>query len=488
MKDSQAPASGLGLLKGGIKCFQDDVLVLGGGLAGLSAGYALTRAGVRARVVEKDSQVGGLAKTMAHGRYRFDLGGHRFAPEDKGAEALVMGLLGQEISRVGRKSQILLNGRFIDYPLRFPNAIRGLGASKTLQVASDLALGRLKSEISHRPVSLEDWVVARFGHSLFELYFKKYSEKVWGIPCNEISATWVEKRIKGLSPWVVVQEALFPGKGKTPRTLDKEFLYPSGGIGRIAERLREEIDRDNRVMCGVEVRGLFHEGFRVRGALACLGPRNLFLEGRTFISTVPIKDLVFMLEPPAPAEVLQAAAQLRFRDLVVVSVMLDVEKATDQSWIYIPEPGIPFGRIHEPGNWSRTMAPPGKTHLVAEWFCFERDEVWRATDWQLGRQTISHLARLGFIKERDVADFAVARVPKAYPLFRVGYEGHEKKVMDYLGRFENLFMAGRGALFRYYNMDHAMASGLEAAAKAMEGILQVPRSDEQESIAAGQGV
>jgi len=466
---------------------EQDVLVLGGGLAGLSAGYALTKAGVRARVLEKDSQVGGLAKTVAHGRYRFDLGGHRFAAQEKGVEALVTALLGDGISRVGRKSQILLNGRFIDYPLGFPNAVRGLGVSTTLQVASDLALGRLRSKAPHGPVSLEDWVVARFGRSLFEIYFKDYSEKLWGIPCQEISAAWVEKRIEGLSPWVVVRDALFHGRGKTPRTLDREFLYPSGGVGRIAERLREEIDRENRVMCGVQVRGLLHEGFRVKGAVACRGPQTLFLDGRAVISTIPIADLVMMLEPPAPADVLQAAAQLRFRDLVVVSIMLNMERATDQSWIYIPEPGIPFGRIHEPANWSRTMAPPGKTHLVAEWFCFEGDEVWRATDWQLGRQTISHLARLGFIKERDVADFAVTRVPKAYPLFRVGYEVHEKKAMDYLGRFENLFMAGRGGLFRYFNMDHAMASGREAATKAMEGTLQMPGGDEEDSIAAEQG-
>ena len=467
--------------------FKDEVLVLGGGLAGLSAGHALAKAGVQVSVLERDARVGGLAKTVVHGPFRFDLGGHRFSTEDKGVEALVHDLLGHEITRVRRKSQILLRGRHIDYPLRPLNAILGLGAPTTLKAALDYALEKLKGEFRPSPrVSLEDWVVGNFGRTLFDIYFKQYSEKVWGVPCNRISAEWVEQRIKGLSLGVAVQNAFLRTKGNTPSTLTEGFLYPSRGIGRIAERLSEEIERENRVLCGVEVSRLRHEAFRIKGAMARRGPQALALEARAFISTLPMSDLVRMLDPSPPGEVLRAAARLRFRDLVVVAVMLDTDRATDQSWIYIPEPQIPFGRIHEPTNWSRRMAPAGKTLLVTEWFCFRGDEIWRASDQELGRRTVHHLASLGFIKEGDVAGWVARRVPKAYPLLEGGYEAHVEKVREYLGRFENLFMAGRGGLFRYYNMDHAMASGMEAAGKAMDGGLELREPDQDGWILAGQ--
>ncbi len=465
---------------------EQDVLVMGGGLAGLSAAHFLSQAGIGALVVEQDPEVGGLAKTLTHGPHRFDLGGHRFTSRENWLEELVLELLGHEISRVVRKSQILLRGRFIQYPLQPLNALLGLGATRTLKVALELGLGRLRKQVQS-PASLEDWVVARFGRSLFEIYFRQYSQKVWGVPCEEISAEWVAQRIQGLSLEVALRNAFSRGRVRPPRTLEREFLYPSEGIGRIAQRLKEEINIKNKVMCGVQVRRILHQGAKIKRVKALRGSKALSLEARAFISTIPITDLVWMLEPKPPADVLRAAARLRFRDLVVVCVMLDMERATEQSWIYIPEQHIPFGRIHEPVNWSPSMAPPGKTHLVAEWFCFEGDEVWRASDEQLGRLTVLHLERLGFIKEQYVTGFAVVRVPKAYPLFQIGYEAHAGKLLDYLKRFQNLFLAGRSGLFRYYNMDHAMASGREAALRLMEGTLILPGHDRGDSTVTGEG-
>jgi protoporphyrinogen oxidase len=452
-----------------MKCRRDDVLVLGAGLSGLSAGHALARAGLEVTIIEKEAAVGGLARTVAHGPFRFDLGGHRFFTQDKGVEALVQGLLGPELSTVPRRSQILVRNRYIDYPLRPLNAMSGLGIPTAWRILLDHARERLAGRRgSSEAVSLEDWVVRHFGRTLFEIYFKDYSEKVWGIGCERISQDWVAQRIQGLSLGTAVRNALFHRPGPAARTLTDRFLYPRDGIGRIAERLGEEIEREKGVRCDVEITGIRHEDSRVKAVVVRDGSRTATLEGKFFVSTLPLPDLVRMLDPRPPAKVLGAAAALRFRDLVIVAVMLDRERATDQSWIYFPERGIPFGRIHEPTNWSDRMAPEGRTLLVAEQFCFRGDEIWRSSDEELADGAIRTLQELGIVSRKEVLDSAVLRIPKAYPLFEVGYQEHRRTLLGYLRTFPNLFPAGRGGTFSYHNMDQAMASGLEAA----EGILR----------------
>ena len=467
---------------------RDDVVVLGAGLAGLSAGHALAQAGLRVRVLERESAVGGLARTVAHGPFRFDLGGHRFFTQDETIEGLVRGLLGPECLTVPRSSQIFLRNRYIDYPLSPLNAISGLGATTALRVVLDYAWEKLRGRFGARGmVSLEDWVVSHFGRSLFDLYFKEYSEKVWGIGCESISMDWVAQRIGGLSLGAAVRNAFFRHGGQAARTLANRFLYPSQGIGRIAERLREEIERENNeVLCNVEVSRIRHEDFRVRAVVVRRGSRDSAVDGRAFISTVPLTHLVRMLDPPPPEEVLRAAAALRFRDLVIVAVTLNRRRATGQSWMYFPERRIPFGRIHEPTNWSARMAPEGKTLLVAEQFCFRGDSVWTAGDRELAEGTIRHLHGLGIISRQEVQDSAVLRIPEAYPLFHVGYREHREAVTGYLRRFRNLFPAGRGGTFRYQNMDQAMAAGREAAGRFLAGGVQGQDGCEWDGLAARQ--
>jgi protoporphyrinogen oxidase len=449
---------------------RDDAVVLGAGLAGLAAGQALARAGRRVKVLERDPAVGGLARTVARGPFRFDLGGHRFFTEDPAIDRLVRDLLGPEWLTVNRRSQILLRGRYIDYPLSPLNALSGLGLPTSLRIVLDHAAERFRSRFASRqPVTLEDWVVGRFGRTLFDLYFKEYSEKVWGIGCDRISADWVAQRIQGLSLGAALRNAFFRRREAVPRTLTDRFLYPAQGIGRIAERLREEIARQGEVRCGVEVRRIRHRDFRVEAVLVRDGTGTSAVEGSAFVSTVPLPDLVRMLDPRPPGEVLGAAARLGFRDLVVVAVMLRRRRATDQSWIYFPERWLPFGRLHEPTNWSERMAPGGATLLVVEQFCFRGDETWRASDRDLAEAVLHHLHGLGLVSRGEVLDTAVLRVPQAYPLFEVGYRQHRQTVLRYLRRFRNLFPAGRGGTFAYHNMDHAMASGLEAADRILAG-------------------
>jgi len=445
--------------------------VLGGGLAGLSAAYRLTRAGRSAVVVEAGPQVGGLARTYTHKGFRFDLGGHRFLTSDQAVGHFVAELLQDDLLDVPRTSEILLRGRFFDYPLRPANALFGLGIPTTLRILADYGIERLKQSIGAKDiVSLEDWVVRRFGRSMFDLYFRDYSEKVWGIPSSQVSAEWVARRIAGLSLGEAVKNAFSRRKGTDISTLADRFLYPRQGIGQISELLRQEIEKRNEVRTGTAVLRVDHAAGAITSVLVRSGDEVYDIEAEDYISSLPLTTLVRSLHPAPPDSVLQAAAKLRFRDLVVVTVMLDRPQVTDLSWLYFPEKHIPLGRIHEPKNWSPDMAPAGKTHLVAEYFCFQNDKIWSATDRELTDLTVGHLARLGFFNPREVIGSCVVRVPRAYPLLDTYYRGHHNTIMDYLRGFSNLQVIGRGGTFQYLNMDHAIASGLGAA----ESIMKVP--------------
>ncbi|MEK7738047.1 MAG: FAD-dependent oxidoreductase, partial [Pseudomonadota bacterium] len=329
-----------------------ETVILGGGLAGLTAGRALTQAGHRVRLLEGGNSVGGLARTVVRNGFRFDLGGHRFFTLDKQVERFVHELLGDELVMVPRTSRIYLRGKWIAYPLRPLNALFGLGPHKSVEIL----LGYAAASIARRlrpappPISLEDWVVANFGRPMFEYYFKDYSEKVWGIGCSEISAEWMAQRIQGLSLGAAIRRA-FLKRGPALPTLVDRFVYPRLGSGRIAERLREEIERTCPIATDTRVTHIHHDGRRIEGVSVRQGEREQHLSGAAFLSTIPLTQLIQALSPHAPANVRAVAAQLRYRDLVIVTVMLKRERATDQTWIYFPGKDIPFGRLHEPTNW-----------------------------------------------------------------------------------------------------------------------------------------
>ena len=447
---------------------EKEILILGGGLAGLSAGYVLTKAGSKVKVFESDYTVGGLSKTIIHCGFRFDLGGHRFFTKNDKINNFVKGLMGKELISVPRKSKIYMRNKYFDYPLKPMNAMSGLGIPTTLKIISDYGLERIKKLIKEPDnISLEDWVVSNFGRKMFDIYFREYSEKVWGIKCDRISAEWVEQRIRGLSLSKAIRNAFFKMNGKDLPTLADMFFYPQLGIGRISDRLKEEIDRHNDVFTETSVERINHSGFRINSIEVRDNSDSSKIYGKEFISSIPLTKLIKLLHPSPPEDILAAASALKFRDIVIVAIMLDRKRVTDQTWIYIPEQKIPFGRIHEPTNWSEKMAPAGKTILVMEFFSFIGDKIWSETNERLVDITVNNLEALGFITKRDVIDSAVIRVSKAYPLFEVGYKELCGKIYDYLGRFKNLHITGRGGMFRYYNMDHAIESGMNTAENIM---------------------
>ncbi|MCP4375635.1 MAG: NAD(P)-binding protein [bacterium] len=451
-----------------------DVVILGGGPSGLSAGYVLSESGNNVLVIERQQCVGGLAKTIEHQGFRFDLGGHRFLTDNMQLEALIREILGDDLLMVERSSKVLFDGKFYDYPLSARNALSRLGLHRSIRVVADYLWEQIRKHFTKtRIISLEDWVVRHFGRSLFELFFKEYSEKVWGVPCDRIAQEWIDKRIKGLSLGVAIKNALSRAETRRLRTLASQFLYPQMGIGQICDNLQLRIDQTGQVMTDTSVIGINHADNQIHSITVKDANGVHEYSGYEFISSIPLTVLVQLLYPQPPAEILQAAARLRFRDLVVVTLMLDRERVTDLTWMYIHDRAVPFGRIHEPKNWSPRMAPEGKTHLVAEFFCSRGDAIWAATDTALTQRTVHELGLMGLIEPNEMLGSVVLRIPQAYPLFEVNYFQNQKSILEYLDRFSNLELVGRGGQFEYYNTDHAMESGM-AAAEAIQARLEHP--------------
>ena len=441
-----------------------DVVICGGGLAGLAAGHALVRAGRRVAVLEAQAQVGGLARTLEHRGQRFDLGGHRLLTDSARVRELVRGAMREPLLSVPRSSKILLREHYVDYPLRPLNALAGLGAAGTLRMLRGYLAAQIEHRLLPRPiVSLEDWVVRHYGRPLFEVFFRPYSEKVWGLDCERISADWVAQRIQGLTLGEAIRRALLRQANGGPRTLSTEFLYPARGIGSIAEGLRAEIETSSRVRTDSVVTRIEHRAGRIERVAVRRGDSSEYCRAEDFVSSLPLPVLASRLWPAPPPAVLAAAGRLRYRDLLLVAVRLARERATDQTWIYIPGREFSCGRVHEPKNWSPQMGSAGQTLLVTEHFCSRTGAAWQTDDQALIERTAAELVALGLIRHADVLDGVVARVACAYPLFEVGYAEARRTITDYLAGFANLHVVGRTGAFRYYNMDHAIESGLDAA-------------------------
>jgi protoporphyrinogen oxidase len=262
---------------------------------------------------------------------------------------------------------------------------------------------------------------------------------------------------------MAIRRALLPAAAGGPRTLVSEFLYPARGIGSIADGLRAEIERRGEVRTDSLVTRLVHRAGRIEQVTVRHAGASASCRAREVISSLPLPVLVRSLWPAAPPLVLEAAARLRYRDLLLVAVRIARERVTDQTWIYIPGIEHAFGRVHEPKNWSREMGTAGETLLVTEHFCCRTDSAWQAADDALIERAIGGLAALGLIRRSDVLDGLVVRVPCAYPLLEVGYAESCRVIADYLAGFANLHAVGRTGAFRYFNMDHAIESGLDAA-------------------------
>jgi len=458
------------------------VVILGAGPAGLTAAYELLKRDLPVTVLEKDpKQVGGLARTVEHNGYRFDIGGHRFFSKNEEVEALWSEILGPEMLNRGRLSRIYYRGRFFAYPIQAVNALWNLGPIEAVLCLASYAHARLRPIKS--PRTLEEWVRNQFGWRLFNIFFKTYTEKVWGISTKELSADWAAQRIKSLDLWVVIRSALLPRRnprkrGEIVTTLIDKFRYPRLGPGQVWERVAEiSASHGHPVVLGQSVAAVQHD----RGAVTAVvttdaGGGAHAYTGTDFISSIPIRELVAKLDPPAPERVRSAANMLGYRDFISIALMIDRAEVFPDNWIYIHDPAVRVGRIQNFKNWSPDMVPdPLKTCLGLEYFCFEGDGMWTMQDKELIELAKKELQQLGICSQADVFDGVVVRQQKAYPVYDDNYQANVAVVREYLAAaLSNLHLAGRNGMHKYNNQDHSMMTALLVARQIATGSLLDP--------------
>jgi protoporphyrinogen oxidase len=435
------------------------VAVIGAGPAGMSAAYCLSKEGVNVDVYEASPQVGGLSKTLDLWNQKVDLGPHRFFSDDTRVNKLWLEVAGQDYDMVDRLTRIYYKKKFFFYPLKPFNALSNLGVVE----AASCFLSYVRERISPTTLdgSFENWVVSRFGRRLFEIFFKTYSEKLWGISCKELDSDFAAQRIKKLSMFEAIKNALFAGKKNKHKTLIDQFAYPLHGTGMIYENMRKAVEKKGgNVYCSSPVQRVLAYNGTVTGIEL---PDGTVKEYDHVISTMPLSLLVTRL-PEVPAEIKEAAESLRFRNTILVYLNVDGTDLFPDNWLYIHSTDLQSGRITNFRNWVPQLYGNEKTSiLVLEYWCYNEDALWKASDAELIELGKKELIKTGLIKNSPILDGYVHKIPRCYPVYERGYKERLKPIENYLSGIGGLSVIGRYGAFKYNNQDHSMLMGIMAA-------------------------
>jgi protoporphyrinogen oxidase len=497
-------------------------LLIGAGPAGLTAALEfLRRSDVHPIVLEASHEIGGISRTIRHNGNRIDIGGHRFFSKSDRVMNWWMDLMPPEASadtehalrhqnkertlktagpRLSpettdlvmlvrpRKSRIYFLRRFFDYPIKLTADTLGkLGLARTLKIGMSYLMARIFPRKVEK--SLEDFLINRFGRQLYLTFFKSYTEKVWGVPCEQISAEWGAQRIKGLSLTTAVLHFLKKAFARpsseairqkgTETSLIEKFLYPKYGPGQLWEHAADLIrGQGGEILLGWRATRLFVEGDSITGveAVSDSGERRSFPADYVF-STMPVRELIDALNVPIPSEVREVSDGLQYRDFITVGLLvnqLTVREADGgplkDNWIYIQEPDVLVGRLQIFNNWSPYMvADPAKTWIGLEYFCYQTDALWKMTDEDLKKFAIAEVEKIGILRACDVTDAHVVRVPKTYPAYFGTYDRFHI-IREYLDRFRNLYLVGRNGMHKYNNQDHSMLTAMTAVDNIIAGV------------------
>jgi protoporphyrinogen oxidase len=477
---------------------QTDVLILGAGLAGLAAGHELTKkSDKKVTLLEKNLHVGGLAVTMRKNGYAFDSGPHRWFTKSDEIDTWMKELMSSELKEINRLTRIYYKGKYYNYPLKPLNALRNLGLLNAIHAMLSYAFVRMQLKLGLKSAqvnNIEDAYVNLFGHKLYEEFFHYYTEKLWGRSVKELSGDWVSQRAKGLNIWKAVQDSII--KDKNTVSLVDKFNYPKHGFGRIAEKMKTEIlqNQSNQLHYGQDVAQInwqeqsgtnkitsitshtthhsqiYDHAIEIsqeqidRDQFASLPGQTIELQADHYISSIPITELVTRMQPQPPAQVLQAAQTLTFRDEIHVVLMLNKGHFTPDNWVYTQDNKLLFVRLMEMDTWSDELAPPGHTSIVFEIACQEGDQTWLQTDQELVDMVAqNYINEFHYFEMADIVDSYVHRIPKEYPVYDLGYQQKVQVIKDFLGTFANLQIIGRNGTFKYNNSDHSCQMGLYAA-------------------------
>jgi protoporphyrinogen oxidase len=444
------------------------VAVIGAGPAGLTAAYLLSKQGVPVVVLEADHHyVGGIARTARYKGFHFDIGGHRFFSKSKAVEDFWTEILPNDMLERPRSSRIYYRQKLFAYPLKAGDALCKLGLLESVRCVLSYMKARLFP--IKNPRSFQDWVTNQFGSRLFNIFFKTYTEKVWGMSCREISADWAAQRIKGLSLKTAILNALFKpkskGRSEIIKTLIDSFRYPRKGPGMMWETCASRVK---------ELGGAIEMGQKVVGAcwdadqqLWTVAHKDKSGQTRStcarhLISSAPMRHLVDGLRPRLSEKCLHAANALKYRDFLTVMLILKDRQLFSDNWIYIHDPSVQVGRIQNFKSWSPEMVPdPNLCCYGLEYFCFEGDGLWTSSDSALIEQAKAELEKIGLAKAADVLDGCVVRQPKAYPVYDDDYATNVNTIrLELEQKFPFLYLVGRNGMHKYNNQDHAMMTAM----------------------------
>lgn len=448
---------------------ENTIVILGAGLAGLSAAWRLSRAGMRVEVIEREATPGGLATSVSWDGYTFDLGPHRFITGDEAILRQVRDLLAGGLFEKKRKTTINLRRKYLAYPLTLGSVLSELGPLFCAVAVADYAVTRGARRLRPRgDDNFEEWVVSRFGRTLYNVYFGPYTEKVWGMACSEISSRWASQRITLPNLSDVIKRLFIPAREK-PRTYASLFHYPARCIQEIADALVGGLDGEKVTFhYGAVPSALHREGDRISGITCRAGGVEKEIPCDRLLSTIPVTELSRLL-PGTEKEILDASARLGYRSLHYALLTLDRDAISDDNWIYFPEATYLFNRISEPRNFSTGAAPEGKTSLCCEVTFSEGDDVSTWDEGKIVGACVEGLTRAGLITSRDVSASRVMRRANAYPIYHVGYERDLAAVLGSVSSFANVSTFGRQGLFRYNNMDHSLKMGLAVGEEIAAG-------------------
>lgn len=441
--------------------------VIGAGPAGMTAAYQLAKGGAKVDVFEAGPAVGGLSRTIEMWGQKVDLGPHRFFSSDERVNNLWFEVAGDDYRSVRRLTRIYYKRKFFHYPLQAANALANMGVIQAARCTASYLKEKVSpSRQGEEHADFESWVVSRFGRRLFEMFFKSYSEKLWGIPCSELDSDFAAQRIKKFSLGEAIKSALGASR-KKHKTLVDQFAYPTGGTGMIYERMADFVRRHGgEVHLRRPVRRVIHSGKVVKGLQLTDGELHKYDH---VISTMPLTLLVQGLGE-LPEEVRQAADSLNFRNTILVYLLADGADLFPDQWLYIHSPELLTGRVTNFRNWVPELYGSSRqTILTLEFWCYPEDPLWKEPDAQLVARATDEITQTGLLRGKPVLDGRVIRLSRSYPVYRRGYKQHLAKVTGFLEGFQGLTAIGRYGAFKYNNQDHSILMGLLAAENILQG-------------------
>ena len=462
-----------------MKKFTADTLIIGAGPAGLAAAMELSKAKKDFIVIERQSRVGGLAKTHEFREgdltFRTDTGPHRFFSKNPYLYEFIADLLDEKWIHVERQTRQFIEGKFYDYPVNAVQTLKNIGPFRAVKILIDYGVAKIQYGLLKKPiVNFADYIYANFGKSLGEFNMINYTEKIWGIPSEDIHIDWAGQRIKGLSITSLAGDMIMRVFGRnntgSPKTLVDTFYYPELGTGLIYETIKTRLEsRGYKILLNTVPIKVLHSNDKINKVICSSPEGELEITFKQLVESVPVKEFLSLLDPKLPQDIATQQAKLRYRSQAYLFITLDQESVTADQWIYLPEKQYLIGRISEMRNFSRNMSPPGKTSLFLEFFCTEGDEVWNMSADQLFEKAIGELTEFGFTDKSNVRKYYHLREKNVYPIYDVNYKEYLNQIKAYLDGFKNLYYIGRPGRFRYNNQDHSLEMGMLVAKGIIEG-------------------